>query len=165
MGDVGTLKGSLVHVLEEHLNFPIVIEEIVAFDDVRVVDIAKDLDFAAHLNADGVVVVAIDDFEGVEFAGGSVKDFVDGAAGTATDATDAVELGVFKGLGRGGGGGSGGGGRGRGTAREGSRWGRGRVRSGRRRRLARLAASAAGGGWRGLMMEKRVKGMNEGGME
>lgn len=110
MGDVGTLKGSLVHVLEEHLNFPIVIEEIVAFDDVRVVDIAKDLDFAAHLNADGVVVVAIDDFEGVEFAGGSVKDFVDGAAGTATDATDAVELGVFKGLGRGGGGGSGGGG-------------------------------------------------------
>jgi hypothetical protein len=44
------------------------------------------------------------------------------------------------------------GGRGRGTARDVSRWGRGRVRSGRRRRCwLRLAAAAAagsgGGGW------------------
>lgn len=45
------------------------------------------------------------------------------------------------------------GGRGRGTAKDVSRWGRGRVRSGRRRVLLRLAAAAAadGEGCSGLM--------------
>lgn len=49
------------------------------------------------------------------------------------------------------------GGRGSGTARDGSRWGIGRVRSGRRRgRLGRFAADpGAGSGWRGLMIDEK----------
>lgn len=98
MGDVCTLKGSLVHVLKEDLNFPIVIEQVVAFDDVRVVDVAEDLDFAAHLIAYGVFVVAVNHLESVEFTSGAVEDFVNSAAGAAADAADALQLGVLEGL-------------------------------------------------------------------
>lgn len=56
------------------------IEHVVTLDDVWVVDVAEDLDFTADLTADGVFVVAVDDFEGEDFARWAVEDFVDGAA-------------------------------------------------------------------------------------
>lgn len=96
MGDVCTLKGSFVHVLEEDLNFTIVIDEVVTSDDVRVVDFAKNLNFTAHLIADGVFVVAVDHFEGVDFAGGAVENFVDGSTSPAADAADTLQLGIFQ---------------------------------------------------------------------
>lgn len=69
------------------------IEHVVAFNDVRVVDVAEDLDLAADLVANGVFVVAVDDFESVEAAGWTVDDFVDGSAAAASDSVDSVELG------------------------------------------------------------------------
>ncbi|KAH7845311.1 hypothetical protein Vadar_000560 [Vaccinium darrowii] len=53
---------------------------VVAFDEVRVVDISEDEDFTADLVFDGVFVVSVDDFEGVELSGWAVDDFVDCAA-------------------------------------------------------------------------------------
>lgn len=67
-----------------------------ASDDVRVIDVAENLDFTAHLIADGVVVVAVDHFEGIDFSRGAVEDFVDGSAGAAPDAADSLQVGVFK---------------------------------------------------------------------
>lgn len=61
-----------------------------------VVDAAEDLDLAADLEPDGVVVVAIDYFESKQPAGGAVNDFVDGASATTTDAIDSLQLGEVK---------------------------------------------------------------------
>ena len=69
------------------------IEHIVAFNDVRVVDVAEDLDLAADLVANGVFVIAVDDFESVYAAGWTVDDFVDGSAASSSDSVDLVELG------------------------------------------------------------------------
>lgn len=63
-------------------------------------------------------MVAVDDLEGVELAGGAVEDLVDGATAAAADSVEAIEVGEVEGgrrsggqkLGRGGGGGGGGGG-------------------------------------------------------
>ncbi|KAH7863832.1 hypothetical protein Vadar_022418 [Vaccinium darrowii] len=48
----------------------------------RVVDISEDEDFTADLVFDGVFVVSVDDFEGVELSGWAMDDFVDCAAAT-----------------------------------------------------------------------------------
>lgn len=93
MGDVDPLEGALVHVLQEDLDFTVVVVHVVAFNHVGVVDVAEDLDLAADLEADGVIEVAVDDLEGVECAGGAVEDFVDGAAAAAADAVDSLQLG------------------------------------------------------------------------
>lgn len=93
MIDVRSLEGSAVHVLEQDLDLAGVVEHIVAFDNVKIVDVAEDLDFAADLAAYGVFVVPVDNFEGVVFSGGSVDDFVDGATAAASDSVHSVELG------------------------------------------------------------------------
>ena len=69
------------------------IEHIVAFNDVRVVDVAEDLDLAADLVANCVFVVAVYDFESVDAAGWAVDDFVDGSSASSSDSVDLVELG------------------------------------------------------------------------
>lgn len=91
--DVDPLEGALIHVLEQDLDFAVVVVHVVAPNHVGVIDVAEDLDLAADLEADGVIMVAVDDLEGVVFAGGPVEDFVDGAAAAAADAVDSLQLG------------------------------------------------------------------------
>ncbi|CAH9090549.1 unnamed protein product [Cuscuta epithymum] len=93
------------------------IGQAVTFDDVGMVDIAEDLDLAPHLEANGVLVVAVNHFQSIELAGRTVEDLVDRAAAPTADAIDALELreversrGIRRGR-RHGGGGRGGGGR------------------------------------------------------
>lgn len=89
--DVGPFEGATVHVFEEDLDLPVVIEHVVAFDNVRVVDVAEDEDFTADLVSDGVFVVSVDDFEGVELYGWAVDDFVDSAAAAAADSVESFQ--------------------------------------------------------------------------
>ena len=42
-------------------------------------------------------MVAVDDLEGVELAGGAVEDLIDGAIVATTDSIEAVEVGEVKG--------------------------------------------------------------------
>lgn len=92
VADAGAFQGPPIHVLQQHLDLAVVIEHVKALDDVGVVDAPEDLDLAADLEADGIVVVAVDDLEGVESAGGTVADLVDGPAGAASDAVEALQL-------------------------------------------------------------------------
>lgn len=89
--DVGSFEGPTVHVLEKDLDLTGVIEHVVAFDNVGVVHVAEDLDFAADLVSDGVVVGSVDDFEGVELSGWAVDDFVDSAAAAAADSVESFQ--------------------------------------------------------------------------
>lgn len=80
LGDMFPLEGASVHELEKHLDFGVVVEHVVALDDVWVVDVAEDLDLPADLAADRVFVVAVDDLEGVDTTRGPVDHLVDGTA-------------------------------------------------------------------------------------
>lgn len=88
-----TLEGPTVHVFKEDFNLTGVIEHIVALNHVEVVNVSKDLDFPADLAADVVLVIPVNNLEGVELSGGTVEDFVDGTAGAAADSVHSVELG------------------------------------------------------------------------
>lgn len=90
---VGPFQRSSVHVLEEDLNLAIVIGQTVAFNHVGVVDVAEDLDLATHLEADGVLVVAVNHLQSIELARRTVEDLVDRAAAPTPDAVDALQLG------------------------------------------------------------------------
>lgn len=68
------------------------IVHVVAFDHVWVVNVAEDLDLAAHLSPDGVLVVAIDHFERVRPVRRPVNHFVDGSAASAADSGDSVQV-------------------------------------------------------------------------
>ena len=70
-----------------------VIEHLVALDDVGVVDVAEDLDFAVDLAADGVLVVAVDHLEGVKSGRRAVEDLVDGATTAAPDTVHSLQVG------------------------------------------------------------------------
>lgn len=63
MRDVSSFKGSAVHVFKKHLDLTAVIKHIMTLDDVEVIDITQDLDFATDLAAHVIFVVAIDYFE------------------------------------------------------------------------------------------------------
>jgi hypothetical protein len=69
-----------------------VIEHVVAFNDVRVVNVTKDLDLTADRVPYGVFVVSVDDFQSVEAARWTVDDFVDGASAAASDSVDSIEF-------------------------------------------------------------------------
>ncbi|GFY83159.1 mitochondrial transcription termination factor family protein [Actinidia rufa] len=71
------MEGSAVDILEEDLNLVGMIEHLVVLGDVRVVDIAEDLDFGVDLEADRVLVVAVYHIEGVESGRRAVEDLVD----------------------------------------------------------------------------------------
>lgn len=107
VGDMRALQRPFVHILKEHLNFTIVIDKVVASNNVRVIDTAKYLDFTAHLIPYGILVVPVDYFKRVDFTRGTVKDFVDRATGAAADAVNALQLRVIQLKGRRGGGRSG----------------------------------------------------------
>lgn len=65
-------KRAFIHEFKEDLDFTVVIEHIVTSNDVRVVDVTENLDLTAHLKANGVLVVTVDDFESVESSGGAI---------------------------------------------------------------------------------------------
>lgn len=96
MGDVNPFKRALVHILEENLDFTVAVLHFVTTDDVVVVDTAEDLDLAADLESGGVVMVAIDNFEGEESPSGKVNDLVDGATTSTADSIDTLQLGEVK---------------------------------------------------------------------
>ena len=91
--DVSAFEGSSVNILEKDLNLVGVIEHLVALDDVGVVDVAEDLDFAVDLAADGVLVVAVDHLEGVKSGRRAVEDLVDGATTAAPDPVHSLQVG------------------------------------------------------------------------
>lgn len=64
----------------------------VATNDKGIIGGSEDLDFAVDLAADGVLVVAVDDFHGVDLAGGAVANHVDRAAAADADAADAFDV-------------------------------------------------------------------------
>lgn len=78
-----------------------------AFHDVGVVHVTENLDFPVDLAADGLFWVAVDHFQGVDFGGGAVPDFVDCAAASASYSVQSFEVGEIYGGGGGGGGGGG----------------------------------------------------------
>ncbi|GFY91788.1 MAP kinase kinase 5 [Actinidia rufa] len=82
--------GPAVDKLEEDLNLAGMIEHLVALDDVGVVDVAEDLNFAVDLSAYGVLVVAVYHLEGVESDRQAVEDLVDGATTAAPDSVHSL---------------------------------------------------------------------------
>eukprot|EP00268_Persea_americana_P034275 TRINITY_DN33940_c1_g1_i1.p2 TRINITY_DN33940_c1_g1~~TRINITY_DN33940_c1_g1_i1.p2 ORF type:complete len:203 (+),score=13.32 TRINITY_DN33940_c1_g1_i1:991-1599(+) len=87
------VEGATLHVFQQDLDLSGVIEHAVALDDVGVVGLAEDLDFPADLAPDGIVVVAIDHLEGEDPSRRPVPDHVDGAAASASDPTDSLQIG------------------------------------------------------------------------
>ncbi|GFY95874.1 MAP kinase kinase 5 [Actinidia rufa] len=85
--------GPAVDKLEEDLNLAGMIKHLVALDDVGVVDVVDDLDFAVDLAADGVLVVAIYHLEGVESGHRAVEDLVDGATTATPDSVNSLQVG------------------------------------------------------------------------
>ncbi|KAJ0979632.1 hypothetical protein J5N97_015106 [Dioscorea zingiberensis] len=78
--DAAAIEGAAVHVLEEDLDLVGAVFEPVAPDDVGVIAGAEDVDLAADLAAYGVVVVPVDDLQGIDPPGGLVADHPHGAA-------------------------------------------------------------------------------------
>ena len=74
------------------MDLPGLIIHAVAAHDERVVSRAEDLDLAADLTADGVLVVAVDHLERVVAAGAAVADHPDDTAVAAADPTHSLEL-------------------------------------------------------------------------
>lgn len=99
MWDVSRFQRGSIHVLQKDLNLRVVVVEIEAPHDVGVIHVPQDLYLTAHLSPHGVLVVAVDDFERVDFSGGAVDDLVHGATGSAPDAAEALELAVADGVG------------------------------------------------------------------
>ncbi|KAJ0963053.1 hypothetical protein J5N97_028175 [Dioscorea zingiberensis] len=79
--DEATVEGAAVHALEEDLYLVRAVFEPVALDDVVVIGGAEDVDLVADLAAYGVVVVPVDDLQGVDHLGGLMADHTHGAVG------------------------------------------------------------------------------------
>ncbi|KAM1592012.1 hypothetical protein TB1_035282 [Malus domestica] len=76
--DVLALQRPAVHVLEQDLDLAVVVEQVVALDDVGFIDVAQDFDLAADLVEGFDLVVAVNHLERVKTARGAVDDLVDG---------------------------------------------------------------------------------------
>lgn len=90
--DVRSFQRTPIHVLEEDLDFAVVIEHVVALHHIRIVNVAKDLDLAAHLDPHRVLVVAVNRLQSIDATGGTVYHFVDGASASASDSTHSLQL-------------------------------------------------------------------------
>ena len=86
---VPSLEGPFVHELEQDLDLAVVIEHVVAFHDVGVVNAPQDLDLSADLAPHVVVVVPVDHLESEGARGGEVDHFVDRSSGAASDSVHA----------------------------------------------------------------------------
>nr|GMD33851.1 hypothetical protein EUGRSUZ_J03146 [Ipomoea batatas] len=73
--DADPVEGAVVHIVEEQLDTSGVLEgEVMAFDDVRVVDVYEYLQLATDMHADSVFVVIL--LQSIEVASRDVKDLV-----------------------------------------------------------------------------------------
>jgi hypothetical protein len=90
--DVGALQGPPIHEPQEHLDFAVVVEHVVALDHVGVVHVPEDLDLRADLTAHKVLVGPADDLERVDAVRGAMDHLVDGAAAVAADAVGSIQL-------------------------------------------------------------------------
>ena len=72
------------------------VENVVAFDHVRVVHVAKDLDFGADLGAHQVLVVLVYDLEGEGSTHRLVDYSVHGPSYAALNSIGSLELGVVE---------------------------------------------------------------------
>lgn len=91
--DVRSFQRAPIHVLEKNLDFAVVIEHIVALDHIGIVNVAKDLDLTAHLKPNRVLVVAVNDLESIDSAGGTVNHFVHSTSASTSDSTDSLKVG------------------------------------------------------------------------
>lgn len=90
--DLQTLERAPVHELEQDLDLAVVVEHVVALDHVRVVHIAEDLDLAADLAPDRLLVVTVDHLQRVELPRRPVDHLIDRTAGAASDSAHALQL-------------------------------------------------------------------------
>ena len=91
-----TFQQAPIHVLQQDLDFTVVVEHVVAFDHVRVVHVAEDLDFGADLGAYQVLVVPVYDLEGEGSTHRLVDHSVHGPSYAALDSIGSLELGVVE---------------------------------------------------------------------
>ncbi|KAM1735490.1 hypothetical protein ACFX12_013960 [Malus domestica] len=88
-GQIG--EGLLVpDVLEQDLDLAVVVEQVVALDDVGFIDVAQDFDLAADLGEGFDLVVAVNHLERVKTARGAVDDLVDGGIYKQLEAIELV---------------------------------------------------------------------------
>ncbi|KAM1293739.1 hypothetical protein ACFX2H_013753 [Malus domestica] len=88
-GQIG--EGLLVpDVLEQDLDLTVVVEQVVALDDVGFIDVAQDFDLAADLAEGFDLVVAVNHLERVKTARGAVDDLVDGGIYKQLEAIELV---------------------------------------------------------------------------
>ncbi|KAM0998705.1 hypothetical protein EV1_005619 [Malus domestica] len=88
--DVLALQRPAVHVLEQDLDLAVVVEQVVALDDVGFIDVAQDFDLAADLAEGFDLVVAVNHLERVKTARGAVDDLVDGGIYKQLEAIELV---------------------------------------------------------------------------
>lgn len=89
---MGTFQGTAIHELEEDFDFAVTVVHVVALDDVRVVNVAKDLDLTADLTSHRFLVIPIDHLQSKEPAGQPVDHLVNGPSGSASDSVNPLEL-------------------------------------------------------------------------
>ncbi|KAM1208078.1 hypothetical protein ACFX2J_013787 [Malus domestica] len=88
-GQIG--EGLLVpDVLEQDLDLAVVVEQVVALDDVGFIDVAQDFDLAADLAEGFDLVVVVNHLERVKTARGAVDDLVDGGIYKQLEAIELV---------------------------------------------------------------------------
>lgn len=90
--DVSSFKRSAIHELQQNLDFSVVIVHIVALDHVLMVHIPEDLDLAADLPANGVLVIPVNHLERIESGRRAMNHLIDGTTGAAADSIEPVEF-------------------------------------------------------------------------
>lgn len=68
------------------------IEHIVALDHIGIVNVTKDLDLPAHLEPNRILMVAVNDLESINTAGGTVNHFIDGASASTSDSAHSLKI-------------------------------------------------------------------------
>ena len=76
VNDVSLLKRSIIHVLQQHLDFADVVIHVMALHHVGVIHISEDLDYSIDLVEYNVLVVSVDHLQGVQPPRQLVEDFV-----------------------------------------------------------------------------------------
>lgn len=90
--DMIAFQRTPVHELEEDFDFAVTVVHVVALDDVRVVNVSKDLDLTAHLTANRFLVIPMDHLQGEEPAGQPVDHLVNGTSASASDSVNPLQL-------------------------------------------------------------------------
>ena len=87
INDVSLLKRSIIHVLQQHLDFADVVVHVMALHHVGVIHISKDLDYSIDLVEYNVLVVSVDHLQGVQPPPQLVEDLVHSVTAAAPHRT------------------------------------------------------------------------------